>query len=197
MVGTQHANSRSKFGSPERNHVLSNMGSHHLTMLRRSVVKNPLNKVISVLVTGNVNQWDAGAIAAPLTNSVKISAEKLSIPNFEALLHYLGGKLVGAIFCSIPNNVIDGSAAVRRGPMFAYMLDAPVSKLAVSHNVNVGEDFFDTRTLLITHQSPQTPLEVNFDLLCHPPDSSQKCSEQRDCQSLPVQLRATFPSKTR
>lgn len=124
------------------------MGSYHLAMLRRSVVKNPLDKVISVLVTGNVNERDAGAILAPLANSIEISAEKLRIPNLETLLHYFGGKLIGAILCSISNDVVDGTAAIRRGSMFAYMLDAPVSKLAVSHNVNIGEDFFDTRTLL-------------------------------------------------
>lgn len=151
MVGTQHANAGSKFGSPERDHVLSDMSSYHLTMLRRSVVKNPLNKVISVLVTGNVNQRDTGAIAAPLANSIEVSAEKLSITNFEALLHHLGGKLISAILCSIPNDVVDGSAAIRGSSMLAYMLDAPVPKLAVSHNVDVCEDFFDTRALLCTY----------------------------------------------
>lgn len=85
---------------------------------------------------------------APLANAIKVSAEKLSVPNLEALLHYFGGKLIGAIFCCVSNYVVDGSAAVRGGSMFAYMLDAPVSKLAVSHNVNIGEDLFDTGTLL-------------------------------------------------
>jgi hypothetical protein len=84
---------------------------------------------------------------APLANSIKVSTEELSVPNLEALLHHLGGKLIGAIFCCVSNNVIDGSAAVRGASMFAYMLDAPVSKLAVSHDVNIGEDFFDTGTL--------------------------------------------------
>lgn len=84
---------------------------------------------------------------APLANSIQVSAEKLSVANLEALLHHLGGKLVGAILCSISNDVVDGSAAVRGGSMFAYMLNAPVSKLAVGHNVDVGKDFFDARTL--------------------------------------------------
>jgi hypothetical protein len=123
------------------------MGSYHLTMLRRSVVKNPLNKVISVLVAGNVNQRNASAVAASLTDSIEISTEKFGTTNLEALLYNLGGKLVSAILCSIPNDVIDGSAAVRGGSMFAYMLDAPVSKLAVSHYINIGENFFDTGTL--------------------------------------------------
>jgi hypothetical protein len=85
---------------------------------------------------------------APLANSIKVSAEKLGISNLQALLHYFGGKLIGTILCCISNDVVDGSAAVRGGSMFAYMLDAPVPKLTVSHNVNIGEDFFNTGTLL-------------------------------------------------
>lgn len=147
MVGAQHSDTRSKFGPPERDHVLSDMGSNHLTMLRRSVVKNPLNKVISVLVAGNVNQRNASAVAAPFANSIKISTEKLGTSNLEALLHNLGGELISAILCGIPNDVVDSSAAVRGRSVLAYVLDAPVPKLAVSHNVDIGKDFFDARAL--------------------------------------------------
>lgn len=195
MVGAQHSDTRSKLGSSERDHVLSNMGSNHLTMLRRSVVKNPLNKVISVLVAGNVNQRNAGAVAASLANSIKISTEKLGTTNLEALLHNLGGKLVSAILCSISDDVVDGPAAVRGGSVFAYVLDAPVPKLAVSHNIDIGENFFDAGAL-------NEHVLARYDNLSgksesHPPcplrGSSRKCSVQRDCQSLQGQPHATFP----
>jgi hypothetical protein len=43
--------------------------------------------------------------------------------------------------------MIDGTAAVSRGTVFADMLDAPVAKLAVCHNVNVCKDFFNAWAL--------------------------------------------------
>ena len=150
VIGAQHPDTRSKLGAPERDHVLSNMGSNHLTMLRRSVVKNPLNKVISVLVAGNVNQRNAGAIAASLANSIKISTQELGTTNLETLLHNFGGELVGAILRGIPDDVINGPAAVRGSTVFADVLDAPVPKLTVSHNVDIGKDLFNARTLKIT-----------------------------------------------
>jgi hypothetical protein len=43
--------------------------------------------------------------------------------------------------------MIDGSAPVRWSAMLADMLNAPVPKLTVSHNVDVGKDFFYGRAL--------------------------------------------------
>jgi len=43
--------------------------------------------------------------------------------------------------------MISGTTAISRGAMLANMLDAPVSKLAVSDNVNAGKYLFDTGTL--------------------------------------------------
>lgn len=150
VVGAQHPDARSKLGAPKRDHVFSYVGSNHLTMLRRSVVKNPLNKVISVLVAGNVNQRNAGAVAASLANSIKISTQELGTTNLETLLHNLGGKLVGAILGGVPDDVVDGPTAVRGGAVFANVLNAPVAKLAMGHNVDIGEDFFDAGTLADT-----------------------------------------------
>ena len=148
VVGAQHPDTRSKLGAPERDHVLSYVGSNHLTVLRRSVVKNPLNKVVAVLVAGNINQRNAGAVAASLANSIKISTQELGTTNLETLLHNLGGKLVGAILRSVSNDVVDGPAAVRGSAVFADVLDAPVSELAMGHNVDVGENFFNAGTLV-------------------------------------------------
>lgn len=43
--------------------------------------------------------------------------------------------------------MVNGSASIRRSAMFTNMLDAPVSKLAVSNNINVGKNFLNARTL--------------------------------------------------
>ena len=43
--------------------------------------------------------------------------------------------------------MINGTTAISWSAMLANMLDAPVSKLAVSDNINVGKYLFDTGTL--------------------------------------------------
>ena len=56
--------------------------------------------------------------------------------------------MVHAIFGGIPENMVNRTASILRSSVFANMLDAPISELAVGDNVNAGEDFIDTRSLL-------------------------------------------------
>ena len=127
--------------------MLPNVASNHFAMLHSSIVKNPLDEIVAVLVACNVDKWDAGAILAPLADSVEVAAKEFCASNLEALLDYLGGELVGAVLGRIPDNVINGAGAVGRAPVFADMLDTPVSKLSMSDNVDVGKYFFDARAL--------------------------------------------------
>ncbi|KAK1251144.1 hypothetical protein MKX07_005699 [Trichoderma sp. CBMAI-0711] len=78
---------------------------------------------------------------------MRISTQELGTTNLETLLHNLGGKLVGAILCSVSNDMVDGPAAVRGSTVFADVLDAPVSELAMGHNVDIGENLFNAGTL--------------------------------------------------
>lgn len=127
--------------------MLANVGGHNLAMLRRGIVENPLNKVVSVLVARNIDQRDASAVSSTFAHAVQVASKELAPSNLEAFLHHFGSELVGAVFGCVSDNMVDGSAAVRRTSVFADVLDAPISKLAVGNNVNVGEHFFNAWTL--------------------------------------------------
>lgn len=127
--------------------MLPNVGSNDFAVLRRGVVEDPLDEIVSILIASNVDQRNTGTITASLADSVKIAAQKFGTANLEALLDNLGGKLVSAILSSITDNMINSPATIRRSSMFADMLDAPISELAVSDNVNVGENLFNAGAL--------------------------------------------------
>lgn len=123
------------------------MGSNYLTMLRGRVVQDPLYKIIAILVAGNINQWDTCAVLTYLTNPIQVAAKEIGSPNFEALFDYLGRKLVRRILGSVSNHMVNSSASIGRPAVLANVLDAPVAKLAVCDDVNVGQHLFDTGTL--------------------------------------------------
>lgn len=82
MVCAEHPHARTKLGASKRDHVLADMGSHHLTVLWGGIVQNPLNKIVSVLVTGNIDEWDPGSIGTALADAVEIAAQKISASYF-------------------------------------------------------------------------------------------------------------------
>lgn len=147
MVGAQHAYTGAKLGAAKRDHVLSYVSGNYLPVLRRGVVENPLNQIVAVLVAGNVNEGDPGAVSTTLTNSIEVTSKEISTTNLKTLLHNLRGKLVSAVFGSITNDMVNSTAAVRRGAVLADMLDAPVSELSMCHNIDIGKDFFNARAL--------------------------------------------------
>lgn len=61
-IAAEHSNTRSELGTTERDHVLSNMDGDLLTLVMMSVHQNPLNEIIAVLITSNVDQRNAGTI---------------------------------------------------------------------------------------------------------------------------------------
>jgi hypothetical protein len=96
-VSAEHANARAKLGSTERDHVLSDVLSNNLTMLRVGVGENVLDEVVAVLVTGDIDQWDARTIETTLTDTIKVATEKINTTNLEALLNNLRSKLIHAV----------------------------------------------------------------------------------------------------
>ena len=146
-VGAEHANTRAELRSTKRDHVLANVLSDNLTMLRVGVRENVLDEVVAVLITCNINQWNARAIMATLTNSIEVASKEINTTNLEALLNNLGGKLIHAVLRSIADNMVNCTAAISRRTMLADVLNAPVAELAVSNNVDAGKDFFDARAL--------------------------------------------------
>lgn len=146
-VGAQHTHSRTKLRTAERDHVLSNMSSHNLAVLWAGMSQNILNQIVSILVTGNVDERNAGSVGTALADSIQVASEELRSSNLEALLDDLGRKLIRAVLGRITNHMIDSAAAVGRGTVLADVLDAPIAELAVGNNVNVREDFLNAGTL--------------------------------------------------
>ena len=127
--------------------MLSDVSGHNLSVLRRGIVEDPLDQIVSVLVAGYIDQRDASTIAAPLANSIEVTPKEIRTTNLQALLDNFGGKLVGAIFGCITDDMVNGSAAIWRSAVLANMLDAPVTELAMGHDIDVGKYFFNARTL--------------------------------------------------
>jgi hypothetical protein len=127
--------------------MLSNMTGNNLAMLRVRMCQNILNEIIAVLVTSNVDKGNAWSIRTALADTVKIAAQKINTANLETLLNDLGGKLIHAVFRSISDNMVNGTAAISWCTMLANMLNAPIAKLAVSNDINAGQYLLDTWTL--------------------------------------------------
>jgi hypothetical protein len=146
-VGAKHTDTRPKFGSTERDHVLADVASDNLSMLGVGVSKNVLNEIVAVLVAGNVNEWDAWTVVAAFANTIKISTKKFHSANLEALFNNFGGKLVHAILRCIADDMVNSTATINRCSMLANVLNAPIAKLAVSNDVDTSENFFDAGAL--------------------------------------------------
>lgn len=118
--------------------MLANMGSDNLTVLWVGMRKNVLDKIIAVLVACDVDKRYPWAVNASLTHSIKVTAKEFSTADLQTLFNNLGGELVHRVLRGVPNNMVNGSAPVCRGSMLANVLDTPITKLTVGHNVNVG-----------------------------------------------------------
>lgn len=187
-VGTKHADSGSEFGATQRDHVLSNMSSHDVAMLRAGVGQDVLDQVVAVLITGNINEWNARSVGTAFADTIQVSTEKLGPANLQALLDNLGGELVRAVLGSVSDDVVDGTTPVCRGAVLANVLDAPVAKLPVGNNVNVGEYFLDTGSL----QHDGLAFNVSANLFReHTLSSSRQFSKMFWTTKLPVSPRAT------
>jgi hypothetical protein len=127
--------------------MLSNMSCHHLSVLRSCVVQDPLDKVVAVLITGDINKRNASPVTSTFADAIKISAEKICAANFQTLFDDFGGELIGAILSSISNDMINGPATIRRCPVLADVLDAPVAKLPVGYNIDIGQHLLNAWTL--------------------------------------------------
>lgn len=127
--------------------MLSNMRGNDLAVLRGGMSQYPLNEIVAILVASNINQRDSGTVYAAFADSVKVSCQEISSADLQALLNYLGSILVHTVLCCVANDVVNCSASVSWRAMLTDVLDAPVSKLAMSNNIDVGEDLLNARTL--------------------------------------------------
>lgn len=131
--------------------MLPNVSCYHLAMLRCSIIQNPLDKIVAILIAGNVNQGNPSSVTATFTDTVKVATKELGSSNLQTLLNDFRGELISAVLGCVANHMINGSASVRRSAVLTNVLNAPVPKLTMSHNVNVGEYFLDARSLEREH----------------------------------------------
>ena len=127
--------------------MLADMLSNNLTMLGVGVCENILDEIIAVLVTCDVDKRNSRTIVATLADSIEVAAEEVNTTNLEALFNDFGSKLIHAVLGSITNNMINSSTAISWSTVLADVLNAPVTKLTMSDNVNAGENLFNTRAL--------------------------------------------------
>jgi len=127
--------------------MLANMSCHNLAMLRRRVRQDVLDQIVTILVAGNVNQGNPRSVDTPLAHTVKVSTKEFRTADLQALLDHLGGELIHAVLGSVADDMVNGAAAVGWSAMLADVLDAPVTELAVSNDVDIGQYLFDAGTL--------------------------------------------------
>lgn len=149
MVSAEHADAGAKLGAAERHHVLPDMGCNDLAMLRGRMGQYVLDEVIAVLVAGDVDQGNSGAVNAAFTDAVQISAKEVGAANLQALLDNFGGELIHAVLRSIANDVVDRPAAVRWSTVLTDVLDTPISKLAMGDDVDIGQDLLNAGALQV------------------------------------------------
>jgi hypothetical protein len=123
------------------------MRSNPVTVLGAGMGEDPLDKIVAILVAGNVNQGDTGAIYAAFADLLKVAVDEVVALSLQALLNHLGGVLVHAVLRSKADDVVESAALIGRGTLLADVLDAPIAKLAMGNNVNVGQDLLDARSL--------------------------------------------------
>ena len=127
--------------------MLADVLSNNLAMLWVGVSENVLDEIVAVLVAGDVDQWNAGAIETTLTDTIQVATEEVDAANLEALLNDLRSKLVHAVLRGIANDMVDGPAAISWGTMLADVLDAPIAELAMSNDINACQNLLDARAL--------------------------------------------------
>lgn len=146
-VSAQHSNTRAELRSTERYHVFANMCCNNLSVLWVGMGEYVLDQVVPILIARNIDQRDPWTIKTSFADAIKIAAEKFGTANFKTFLDNLRGKLIHRVLRGIPDDMVDGSASICRSTMLTDVLNTPVAKLTVGNNINVGQDFFNARTL--------------------------------------------------
>jgi hypothetical protein len=138
------------------------VSSNNFAVLRIALRQNPLDEVVAVLVAGDINQRNARSVNSAFADTIEIATQKITTSNLQEFLNYLGGILIRTVLSSEANDMIDGTAAVGRGTMLADVLNAPVTKLTVSDDVNVGKYLLYTESLLSVSMDFQVLRELSL-----------------------------------
>lgn len=155
-VAAEHGNARAVFGASKGDHVLAHLRSNNVLMLGTGVHEDPLHKIVAELVASNVDEWHTWTIGAAFADAIQVAIEERLATNLETFLNDLGCILVDAILGREADDVIDSAAAVGWSTMLTDVLDAPVSELTVSDNIDAGKNLVDGGALEIISDLPQT-----------------------------------------
>ena len=132
---------------------------------------------------------------AAFADTLQITVKELVAANLQALLNHLGGVLIHAVVGSEAKDVINSAASVSRGSVFADVLNAPVSKLALGNDIDASKDLVDARTLCTVSDVSLGSNEYHVPYL--PQDSSRICSVPPSFPSRQAQPRATSHEEPR
>lgn len=129
--------------------MLANVDGDLLALLLVSVHQYPLNEVVAILVTSNVDEWNSRSVRVRSRDDSEISIEKFNTANLEAFLDDLRGVLIDAVAVGVDEDVIDDSPLVRGCAVLAEMLNTPIAELTMSYEIDVGNDLFNSRSFFI------------------------------------------------
>lgn len=125
------------------------MNSNLFSLLLVCVHEDPLNEIVAILITSNVNERDTWSIWMSSGDDIEVTIKKLDATNLETLLDNFRSILVDTVAIGIDQDVIDDPTLVRRGAVLTEMLNTPIAKLAMSDKINVGDNFLNSRAFLI------------------------------------------------
>ena len=129
--------------------MLANVDSDLLALVSMGIHQDPLDQVVPVLISSNVDERDAGTIWTSSGDDTQILIQELVAANLQAFLNNLGRELINAVVVRVVEDVVDNAALVWRRTVLAEVLDTPVAELTMRNEINVGDDLFDGRALLL------------------------------------------------
>lgn len=94
--------------------MLADVDSDLLTLMVVGVHQDPLNQVITVLVAGDVDEWDSRTIWMCRRNDAEVALQELDATDLQALLDHFRSELVDAVAVCVAKNMVNDSPLVGR-----------------------------------------------------------------------------------
>lgn len=144
--------------------MLANLAADNLAVLSATVGQNVLDEVVSKLITSNyeevsnrtlqthalqltIDQRHTRTIRATFANTLQVPVQEVGVANLEALLNDFRRVLIHAVLSCEAEDVVDGAAAIGGSTMLTNVLNAPVTELASSNDIDACKNLIDARTL--------------------------------------------------
>ncbi len=77
--------------------MLADVNGDLLTLMVMGVHEDPLDEVVAILITSNVDEWDAWTIWTSSGDDSKVAIQEFKPTNLETLLDDLGSELINAV----------------------------------------------------------------------------------------------------